>query len=109
MSRFSRNSFGRLLRGEGASSAAEVESTEGRAMLEWLGPAGAVLAVCIAAVIALPVLSLAERILLAIAAVLALTVALLLRRHQWFHRALMAERRQSHGHRQHTAGTRALR
>jgi len=94
MSRFSRNSFGRLLRGGVASSAGEVESTEGMAMLEWLGLAGAVLAVCIAAVIALPVLSLAERILLAIVAVLALTVALLLRRHQWFHRALVAERRQ---------------
>src|SRR5204863_232751 len=35
-----------------------------------------------------------EFALLAIVAILALTIALLLKRHQWFHRALAAERRQ---------------
>src|SRR5215470_7911297 len=66
MSRFGIHSFGRWLRGAATA------------------PAG----------IAVTSLSWHECVLLAAVAILALTVGLLLRRHQWFHRALAAERRQ---------------
>jgi diguanylate cyclase (GGDEF)-like protein/PAS domain S-box-containing protein len=94
MTRFGIQSFGRWLRGAAAASAGDVDPVEGRAMLKWLGLGSAVLAGCIAAGMAVTSLSLRECVLLAAVAILALTVGFLLRRHQWFHRTLAAERRQ---------------
>src|SRR5882724_4260791 len=90
---FGIHSFGRSLRGEAAAPAHDVDPAEGKARLKWLGLGCAVLATCISG-IALTALSLRECVLLAAVAILALTVGLLLRRHQWFHRTLAAERRQ---------------
>jgi diguanylate cyclase (GGDEF)-like protein/PAS domain S-box-containing protein len=94
MSSLGLDRFRRLLRGEVASPADDVDSVEGRVILKWLGLGSAVLATCIAAAAAITTLSLRECVLLAIVAILALTVALLLKRHQWFHQTLAAERRQ---------------
>jgi diguanylate cyclase (GGDEF)-like protein/PAS domain S-box-containing protein len=94
MSSLGLDRFRRLLRGELASPADDVDSAEGRVILKWLGLGSAVLATCIAAGAAITTLSLRECVLLAVVAVLALTVALLLKRHQWFHQTLAAERRQ---------------
>jgi diguanylate cyclase (GGDEF)-like protein/PAS domain S-box-containing protein len=94
MSSLGTKSFGRLLRGATAAHADDVDPAEGRALLKWLGLGCAVLAMCIAAGAAFARLSLLECVLLAIVAILALTVGLLLKRHQWFHHALTAERRQ---------------
>jgi PAS domain-containing protein len=93
MSRLGTHSVGRLLRGELASSTDEVGSAEGRAVLKWLGLGGAVLVACIAAGVAIATLSVRECVLLAAVAVLALSIGLLLKRDQWFHRTLAAERR----------------
>src|SRR5215510_10494408 len=93
MTRFGIHSFGRRLRGA-AAPAGDVDSAEGRAMLQWLGLGFAVLVACIAAGMAVTSLSLRECVLLAAVAILALTVGFLLRRHRWFHRTLAAERRQ---------------
>jgi len=94
MSSLGLDRFRRLLRGEVASPADDVDSAEGKAILKWLGLGSVVLAACIAAGAAITTLSLRECVLLAVVAILALTVALLLKRHQWFHRTLAAERRQ---------------
>jgi diguanylate cyclase (GGDEF)-like protein/PAS domain S-box-containing protein len=94
MSSLGLDRFRRLLRGEVASPADDVDSAEGRAILKWLGLGSVVLATCIAAGAAITTLSLRECVLLAVVAILALTVALLLKRHQWFHQTLAAERRQ---------------
>jgi diguanylate cyclase (GGDEF)-like protein/PAS domain S-box-containing protein len=94
MSSLGLDRFRRLLRGEVASPADDVDSAEGKAILKWLGLGSVVLATCIAAGAAITTLSLRECVLLAVVAILALTVALLLKRHQWFHRTLAAERRQ---------------
>src|SRR5438105_8509725 len=94
MSRIGIRNFGRLLRGGTAGQRHDVDPAEGTAMLKWLGLGCAVLAICIAAGMAFTTPSLRETVLLAVVAILALTIALLLRRHQWFHRALAAERRQ---------------
>ncbi len=93
MSSLGLDRFRRLLRGEVASPADDVDSAESRAILKWLGLGSVVLATCIAAGAAIATLSLRECVLLAVVAILALTVALLLKRHQWFHRTLAAERR----------------
>src|SRR5262245_14830477 len=69
MSRLGKGSFGRLLRGVGALLA-----DAGMIMLKWLGLGSAVLAACIAADMAVTSLSLRECVLLAAAAILALTV-----------------------------------
>jgi diguanylate cyclase (GGDEF)-like protein/PAS domain S-box-containing protein len=92
--RYGIHSFGRLLRGEKVGQPHDVDPAGGTAMLKWLGLGGAVLAICIAAGMAFTTTSLRESVLLAVVAILALTIGLLLRRHQWFHRALAAERRQ---------------
>ncbi|TKW76619.1 MAG: diguanylate cyclase, partial [Bradyrhizobium icense] len=94
MSSLGLDRFRRLLRGEVASQADDVDSAEGRVILKWLGLGSAVFATCIAAGAAFTTLSLRECVLLAVVAILALTVALLLKRHQWFHQTLAAERRQ---------------
>src|ERR1043166_5096422 len=93
MSRFGIHSLGRLLRGEQSPLAGDADPADGKAMLRWLGLGGAALAACIAAGMAVTTLSLRECVLLAAVAILAVTVALLLRRHQWFHRTLAADRR----------------
>src|SRR5919198_188358 len=87
-------SFGRLLRSRMAAPADDVDPAEGSAMLKWLGIGGAVLAICIACGAALAALTFRECVLLTAVGVLALTVGLLLKRHQWFLRTLTAERRQ---------------
>ena len=94
MSRFGIENLGRWLRGGAASPADDVDPAEGKSVLKWLGVGGAMLAATIATGMAVTVLSLREFALLAAVAILALTVGLLLKRHQWFHRALAAERRQ---------------
>jgi diguanylate cyclase (GGDEF)-like protein/PAS domain S-box-containing protein len=82
------------LRSAAAAPAGDVDPAEGRAMLKWLGIGSAVLGACIAAGMAVTSLSWRECVLLAAATILALTVGFLLRRHQWFHLTLAAERRQ---------------
>jgi diguanylate cyclase (GGDEF)-like protein/PAS domain S-box-containing protein len=72
----------------------EVDAAVGKAMLKRLGLGCVVLAVGIAASMAVTELGLREGVLVAFVAILALTVALLLRRHQWLHHSLAAERRQ---------------
>ena len=94
MSSLGLDRFRRLLRGEVASPADDVDSAEGRAILKWLGLGSVVLATCIVAGATITTLSLRECVLLAAVAILALTVGLLLKRHQWFHQTLAAERRQ---------------
>jgi diguanylate cyclase (GGDEF)-like protein/PAS domain S-box-containing protein len=94
MRRFGIHSFGQWLRGAAVAPAGDVDPAEGRAMLKWLGLGSAVLAACIAAGMAVTSLYLRECVLLAAVAILALTVGFLLRRHQWFHHTLAAERRQ---------------
>src|SRR3954469_4839516 len=93
MSRFGTQGLNRLLRGEVAAAGGDVNPADGKAMLKWLGLGGAVLATCIAAGMAVTMLSLRECVLLAAVVILAVTVGLLLKRHQWFHRTLAAERR----------------
>src|SRR5437868_3116686 len=93
MSRFGIHSLGRRLRGEASAPAGDVDPADSGAMPKWLGLGGAVLAASIAAGMAVTSLSLRECVLLAVVAILALTVALLPKRHQWFHRTLAAERR----------------
>ena len=85
-------SVGRLLRG--GAPVSDVDAAVGKAMLRRVGLGGAVLAACIATSVAVTELGLREGVLVAFVAVLALTVALLLRRHQWLHHSLAAERRQ---------------
>ena len=85
-------SLGRLLRG--GAPVSEVDAAVGKAMLKRLGLGCVVLAVGIAASMAVTELGLREGVLVAFVAILALTVALLLRRHQWLHHSLAAERRQ---------------
>jgi diguanylate cyclase (GGDEF)-like protein/PAS domain S-box-containing protein len=92
--RFGIHSVGRWLRSAAAAPAGDVDPAEGRAMLKWLGIGSAVLGACIAAGMAVTSLSRRECVLLAAATILALTVGFLLRRHQWFHLTLAAERRQ---------------
>src|SRR5262245_38494226 len=94
MSRLGIQSLNRLLRGETAAAGGEVESADGKVMLKWLGPGSVVLATCLAAGMAVTTLSLRECVLLAVVAILAVTVAVLLNRHHKFHLALAAERRQ---------------
>jgi diguanylate cyclase (GGDEF)-like protein/PAS domain S-box-containing protein len=93
MSKFGMERVGRSLRGGTAAPADDVDPAEGNAMLKWLGLGGAVLATSILAGLAVATLSLRECVLLAAVTILALTVGLLLRRDQWFHRTLTAERR----------------
>jgi len=93
MSRFGTQGLNRLLRGEVAAAGGDVNPADGKAMLKWLGLGGAVLATSIAAGMAVTMLSLRECVLLAAVVILAVTVGLLLKRHQWFHRTLAAERR----------------
>jgi diguanylate cyclase (GGDEF)-like protein/PAS domain S-box-containing protein len=85
-------SVGRLLRGGAPDS--DVDAAVGKAMLRRVGLGGAVLAACIATSVAVTELGLREGVLVGFVAILALTVALLLRRHQWLHHSLAAERRQ---------------
>jgi hypothetical protein len=92
--RFGIHSFGRWLHSAAAAPAGDVDPAEGRAMLKWLGIGSAVLGACIAAGMAVTSLSWRECVLLAAVTILALTVGFLLRRHQWFHLTLAAERRQ---------------
>src|SRR5262245_23544567 len=94
MRRFGIHNFGRWLRGAAVAPAGDVDPAEGRAMLKWLGIGSAVLVTCIAVGMAVTSLSWRECVLLAAVAILAVTVALLLKRHQWFHRTLASERRQ---------------
>src|SRR5262245_20003017 len=92
MSRLGRYSMGRLLRGEAAAPADDVDPAGGRAMLKWFGLGCAVLALCIAGLEA-ATFSPRECVLLAVVAILAVAIGLLLQRHQWYHRRLAAERR----------------
>src|SRR5690348_4980972 len=93
MSRLGKYSFGRLSAGEATQPPSDVDPAPGRAMLKWLVLGCAVLAASFVAGLAATTLSLRECVLLAVVAILAVTVALLLQRHQWFHRTLAAERR----------------
>ena len=90
--RSSLEGLGRLLRG--GAPVSEVDAAVGKAMLKRLGLGCFVLAAGVAASMAVTELGLREGVLLAFVAILALTVALLLRRHQSLHHSLAAERRQ---------------
>src|SRR5205814_8638540 len=94
MSGFGTNGFERRLRGDGDRDALEAGPVDGAATLQWLGLGGLVAVTAVLACFALAASSLREGALLAVAAVLALTVALLLKRHQRFDRTQTAERRQ---------------
>ena len=94
MRRFGIRRIGQLLRGDTASSADDADAAAGADVLKWLGLGSAVIAVSIAAGMAAIRPSLTECALFAAVVLLAVTIALLLRRDQWFHRTLAAERRQ---------------
>ncbi|MCW5701768.1 putative bifunctional diguanylate cyclase/phosphodiesterase [Bradyrhizobium sp.] len=94
MSRCGKHSFGRLLDSATAAPADDVEPAAGRAMLKGVALGCTVLAASIAVGMAIPVLSALECMLLSVITVLAVAVGLLLKRHQWLHRSLAAERRQ---------------
>src|ERR1700704_2038195 len=94
MSGFGTNGFERRLRGDGERDAREADPVGRTETLQWLGLGGLVAVVAIVACFALAAWSLREGALLAVAAVLALTVGLLLKRHQRFDRRLTAEQRQ---------------
>ena len=94
MSRCGKHSFGRLLDSATAAPADDVEPAAGRAMLKGVALGCTVLAASIAVGMAIPVLSALECVLLSVITVLAVAVGLLLKRHQWLHRSLAAERRQ---------------
>jgi PAS domain S-box-containing protein len=94
MSRFGINDLDRRLRGDGDRDALEAGPVDRAATLQWLGLGGLVAVTGVLACFALAEWSLREGVLLAVAAILALTVGLLLKRHQRFHRTLAAERNQ---------------
>src|SRR5438067_6613835 len=91
MSGFGTNGFERRLRGD--RDAREASPIDRAATLLWLGLGGLAAVVAILACFALA-WSLREGALVEVAAVLELTVALLLKRHQRFDRTLTAEQRQ---------------
>jgi len=93
MSRFGKFSFGRSRGSEAAAPTADVDPAAGRAILKWLVPGCAVLVASIAAGMAVTAPNPRESVLLGAVSALAVTVGLLLKRHQWFHRTLAAERR----------------
>ena len=86
--------FDRFLRGDDDWRAAAADSAEIMTPPQWLGVCGLVAAAAILTCVALATLSLREGVLLAVAAILALTVCLLLMRHQRINRTLTAEQRQ---------------
>jgi len=90
MSRFGINGFDRRLRGDG--DALEAGAVDRAVALQWLGLGGLVAVTAVLACFALAAWSLREGVLLAVAAILALTVGLLLKCHQRFDRTLAAER-----------------
>ena len=92
MSGLGKYSMGRLLRGEAAAPADDVDPAGGKAMLKWFGLGCAVLVLCIAGLEA-ATFSLRECVLFAVVVILAVAIGLLLQRHQWYHRRLAAERR----------------
>jgi diguanylate cyclase (GGDEF)-like protein len=94
MSRFRFDSLARLLSGDYVTRADDVVLDEGGATPRRFGIGGIVLATAIVASVVVSQPSWLECALLAVVAILALTIALLLKRHQWFHQALAAERRQ---------------
>jgi len=94
MSRFRIDSLARLLRGDYAAEADDVALADGDATPKRFAIGGVVLALAIAAGVMLSDANWLECALLAVVAILALTIALLLKRHQWYHEALAAERRQ---------------
>ena len=94
MSRFRFDSLARLLSGDYVTRADDVLLDEGGATPRRFGIGGIVLATAIVASVVVSQPSWLECALLAVVAILALTIALLLKRHQWFHQALAAERRQ---------------
>ena len=85
--------FDRFLRGDDWRAAA-ADSVEIMTPPQWLGVCGLVAAAAILTCVALATLSLREGVLLAVAVILALTVCLLLMRHQRINRTLTAEQRQ---------------
>jgi diguanylate cyclase (GGDEF)-like protein len=89
-----RTSFERLLRGDDDGHAGEADSVDVMTSPQWLGVCGLVAVAAILSCVALVTLSPRESVLFAIAAVLALTVCLLLMRHRRFNRTLAAERLQ---------------
>jgi diguanylate cyclase (GGDEF)-like protein len=93
MSGFGTNGFERRPRGDGDRDAREASPIDRAATLQWLGLGGLAAVVAILACFALA-WSLREGALVAVVAVLALTVGLLLKRHQQFDRTLTAEQRQ---------------
>src|SRR6185295_2266346 len=94
MSRFRIDSLARLLRGDYAAEADDVALADGDATPKRFAIGGVVLVQAIAAGVMLSDANWLECALLAVVAILALTIALLLKRHQWYHEALAAERRQ---------------
>jgi diguanylate cyclase (GGDEF)-like protein/PAS domain S-box-containing protein len=94
MSRFGINDLDRRLRGDRDRDALEAGPVDRAATLQWLGLGGLVAVTAVLACFALAARSLREAVLLAVAAILALTVGLLLKRRQRFHRTLAAERNQ---------------
>jgi diguanylate cyclase (GGDEF)-like protein/PAS domain S-box-containing protein len=93
MSRFGKYSFGRLRNREAAAAMADADPAEAGSVLKWSALGCSALAASIVAGLALTTLSLRECVLLAAVCILAVAVGLLLKRHQWFHRTLAAERR----------------
>src|SRR5882757_1449673 len=94
MSGFNTNEIDRLLDNDGDWDAREAGPVERAATLQWFGLGGLVAVAAVLACFALAAWSLREGALLAVAAILALTFGLLLKRRQRFDRALAAERRQ---------------
>jgi diguanylate cyclase (GGDEF)-like protein len=92
MSRFRFDSLARLLRGDYAAEADDVAPRDD--MPKMLGIGTAVLVAAIVANLVLAESSWLELALLVVVPVLTLALALLLKRHQWFHRALAHERLQ---------------
>src|SRR5262245_36850998 len=91
MNRFSIDSLAQMLRGDHAAVADDVAPTD--EMPKVLGIGTAVLVAAIVANIVLESSWLEFSLLVAIA-LLTLAITLLLKRHQWYHRALAFERRQ---------------
>jgi diguanylate cyclase (GGDEF)-like protein len=89
-----RTSFNRLLRGDDDWRAGKADSTGVMTRPQWLGVCALVAAAAILICVALAGLSPREGVLLAIAAILGLTVCFLLMRHRRFERTLAAERHQ---------------
>src|SRR5229473_1452687 len=96
MSRFGIIGFDQLVRRDGDGDTLEAEPIDRAGALQWLGLCGLVAVAAILACVAFATWSFREGALLAVAAILALTFCLLLKRHQSFHRTLAAERRQLH-------------